>query len=355
MTASKSPKVSVISAVYNTSARLADCLDSILAQTLGDFEIIIVNDGSTDNSPDICREYAEKYPDKIVFLDEPNGGVSVAQNKALDVARGEWVIFCDSDDKIEPGMLEYLYNRAIDNDAQFSTCALICDGSDHEDIRMPYPTDGEALMDREDIIKKMILAFYRCVDDPRVKGYVTLALFKRSIIEQHHIRFISGLQFAEDEAFMLNYLEYVERAAISNKVFYHYILNPKSLCFIFFRKSRYDFGTKEKYWRMLWTNRLNLFRQFGHEQYAPSYLPILFLNTAYHALQEARCDKAATSSERSAKFVKIFNDTLQDKDFERICKAGGLSRKHRIFLFCLKPGTAMTKLFCIASQFASKN
>ena len=106
---------------------------------------------------------------------------------------------------------------------------------------------------------------------------------------------------------------------------------------------------------MLWTNRLNLYRQFGHEQYAPSYLPILFLNTAYHALQEARCDKAATSAERSANFAKIFNETLQDKDFERISHADGLSRKHRIFLFCLKHGTAMTKLFCIASQFASKN
>src|SRR5690606_22590995 len=93
------PKVSVIIPVYNTENYLRECLDSILAQTFTDFEVLLINDGSTDSSGKICDEYAEK-DSRIKVFHKENGGVSSARNLGLDNAKGEWICFVDSDDEI---------------------------------------------------------------------------------------------------------------------------------------------------------------------------------------------------------------------------------------------------------------
>ena len=103
--------ISIIIPVYNASQYLHECLDSVLSQTFdGDYEVIAVNDGSTDNSLEICREYASKYP-KFVVLTGENAGVSAARNKALDVAKGDWLVFVDVDDMLMPDALTTLYER----------------------------------------------------------------------------------------------------------------------------------------------------------------------------------------------------------------------------------------------------
>ena len=109
------PKVSVIVPVYNSSKFLRDCLDSLVNQTLKDIEIITIDDCSTDNSLDILNEYKAKYDNIIVIQSKKNGGQSVARNKGLDVARGEYIGFVDSDDIIEPYMYERMYKAAINN------------------------------------------------------------------------------------------------------------------------------------------------------------------------------------------------------------------------------------------------
>ena len=108
-----SPKISIIVPVYKVEQYLRRCLDSIVAQTFTDWECILIDDGSPDNSGRICDEYAEKDKRFRVFHQE-NVGVSAARNKGLDEARGEWIGFVDSDDWIEKEMYEYLYNDAIE-------------------------------------------------------------------------------------------------------------------------------------------------------------------------------------------------------------------------------------------------
>ena len=93
------PVLSIIVPVYNVEKYLARCIDSILAQTFTDFELILVDDGSTDNSGEICDEYAGKDP-RIIVIHKENGGVSSARNHGLDIARGEYITFVDSDDQI---------------------------------------------------------------------------------------------------------------------------------------------------------------------------------------------------------------------------------------------------------------
>ncbi|MBR2990348.1 MAG: glycosyltransferase, partial [Solobacterium sp.] len=94
------PEVSVIAAVYNTEAYLSKCIESLLAQTYTDFELILVNDGSTDKSPEICHRYAAE-DERITVIDQVNGGLSAARNSGLGIAKGAYIQFIDSDDYVE--------------------------------------------------------------------------------------------------------------------------------------------------------------------------------------------------------------------------------------------------------------
>lgn len=116
--------ISIIIPVYNNSKSLKRCLESVVNQTYKDLEIIIVNDGSTDNSLDICNEFAKK-DDRIVIIDKENGGVSSARNAGLKVANGEYIGFVDGDDTINEKMYEILLDNLIGYDADVSICSFI--------------------------------------------------------------------------------------------------------------------------------------------------------------------------------------------------------------------------------------
>ena len=109
------PKVSVIVPVYNSEQELRDCLDSLVEQTEKDIEIIVIDDGSTDNSPEIEEEYQKKYPNVKVYRNERNLGQSETRNRGIELAEGDYIAFLDSDDYVNPGMYEELYQAAVDN------------------------------------------------------------------------------------------------------------------------------------------------------------------------------------------------------------------------------------------------
>lgn len=109
------PKVSVIVPVYNSEQELRDCLDSLVEQTEKDIEIIVIDDASTDNSPEIEAEYQKKYPNVKVYRNERNLGQSETRNRGIELAEGDYIAFLDSDDYVNPGMYEELYQAAVDN------------------------------------------------------------------------------------------------------------------------------------------------------------------------------------------------------------------------------------------------
>ena len=115
------PEVSVIIPIYNTEQFLKDCLNSVLAQTFTDFEIITVDDGSTDNSTAIVEQFAAK-DNRIVIIHQENKGLSEARNTGIKVARGNWVTFVDSDDMLAPNFLQKLLNAATQNKANIACC-----------------------------------------------------------------------------------------------------------------------------------------------------------------------------------------------------------------------------------------
>jgi len=141
------PKVSVIIPVYNTEKYLRECLDSVVNQTLKDIEIICIDDGSTDNSLNILKEYASK-DNRFVILEQKNQGAGAARNKGLEIAKGEYLSFLDSDDYFESNMLEKMYNSVILN----NTDIAICQYSEHN-----MQTNKERILGYDEKVYSMLL------------------------------------------------------------------------------------------------------------------------------------------------------------------------------------------------------
>ncbi|MDD2494937.1 MAG: glycosyltransferase family 2 protein [Tissierellia bacterium] len=117
------PYISIIVPYYNSEKYISKCIDSILNQTLSNFELILVDDGSTDNSYNICNTYASK-DNRIILLQKENGGQGTARNMGLDIAKGDYIGFVDSDDFIQPEMYSIMYNSCIKNNAEMSICGF---------------------------------------------------------------------------------------------------------------------------------------------------------------------------------------------------------------------------------------
>jgi len=190
--------VSVIIPVYNSEKYLRLCLDSILSQRFKDFEVILIDDGSTDKSGTICDEYIKKDRRFKVFH-KKNGGVSSARNLALDKILGEWVYFCDSDDILYENTLETLTKNIDDNvDCTMGGYIRI---NELEEILGKNKMDEECYMS----IEETLVDFY----NPRFNmfnGFIWNRLFRRSIIEKYHLRFREDIFIKEDGLFLVQYL-----------------------------------------------------------------------------------------------------------------------------------------------------
>lgn len=137
--------ISIVIPVYNMEKYLDRCMDSVLAQTLTNIEIILVDDGSKDNSASICDSYAQKYSDKVVVIHKENGGLTSAWKAGSKIARGKYIGYVDSDDFINPDMYERLYKRITLENADIACCGLhhIYEDGNHEewDDQMEFPME----------------------------------------------------------------------------------------------------------------------------------------------------------------------------------------------------------------------
>ena len=174
------PKISVIIPVYNVEKYLNRCVDSILNQSLQDFEIILVNDGSTDSSPKICDEYAQQ-DERIRVIHKQNARVAAARNDGIKVAQGEFISLIDSDDWIEPTMLEEMYSTATQFGCDFVMCDFTKKGKEVEyTVSQPI---GEGFYDRERIEKelfKCLIMFDNIEFPPTISNWT--CLFNREFL-----------------------------------------------------------------------------------------------------------------------------------------------------------------------------
>lgn len=146
------PKISIIVPVYNVEKYLHRCINSILAQTFTDFEIILINDGSTDSSGKICDEYAQQYENIIVFHSE-NKGASLARKIGLQKANGEYVAFVDSDDFVSVDYIESLYNLIVKYNTHISACG-VCLIKDENDITQLPASTKDCVLDFDTLMRR---------------------------------------------------------------------------------------------------------------------------------------------------------------------------------------------------------
>ena len=185
--------ISIIVPVYNSEQTLQQCIESILWQTYKNIELLLIDDGSTDRSSEICDEYARKDSRVRVFHKE-NGGVSSARNVGLENARGSWITFCDSDDRVSN---EWLANM-LQSDAE---CDLVVQGFSTPMEYEPLNSEINHFCVYSGPIKDgLILLLQR-----HILGYLWVKLFKSSIIRNHHIKFDKNIFLQEDELFILSY------------------------------------------------------------------------------------------------------------------------------------------------------
>lgn len=210
------PKISVIVPVYKAELYLSACIDSILAQTFTDFELLLIDDGSPDASGQICDEYAGRDSRVRVFHKE-NGGVSSARQYGLDRSRGFYVIHADPDDWVEPDMLESLYGEAEKTKADMVLCDFIIeDTSNHSAYISQKP---KALNSRE-LLKQLLFQ--------QLHGSCCNKLVKRACYKQWNVKFPKGVDLWEDLWVNCSLLLHEMKIAYIGKAFYHYDTHQNS-------------------------------------------------------------------------------------------------------------------------------
>ena len=240
------PLVSIILPVYNAQNHLARCVGSICAQTYRNIEIIILNDGSKDQSLPVCEEFRQKDP-RILLVDKANSGVSDTRNLGLKLASGKYVEFVDSDDYLDPDFTERLVAAAEENEADFVIAPykmVIPAGASKPEQVLDKIQDELGVMSvarppevREygflpaGVYDKDTFAL-RLMDKPASYFYSVLwnKLYRRDILTGNDIQFVSEMRWAEDLVFNMQYIQYAERFVAIDKPGYYYVQNPQSIC-----------------------------------------------------------------------------------------------------------------------------
>jgi len=214
------PSVSIILPVYNAEKTLCRCVDSVLHQRYTNFELLIVDDGSTDRSPNVCDEYAADP--RVQVFHQTNSGVSAARNFAITHAKGKYIQFLDSDDWVTPDATLMLFRSAETHQADM----VISDF---------YRVVGERVSVKGDIEEDDVLSreefAARMMDNPADFYYGVLwnKLYRRELIETHHLRMDEEISWCEDFLFNLEYIRYAERFFALNVPLYYYVKTKGSL------------------------------------------------------------------------------------------------------------------------------
>lgn len=216
-------KLTIIIPVYNVENYLTECLNSIINQTLNDIEIICVNDGSTDNSPNILKEYSKKDK-RIKIITKKNGGQATARNLGIKEAQGEYIAFVDADDFIEPTMFEKLYTKAKNNNLDIAMCKIATYNNQTKEIKnnVWYYMLGVFRDFEKDIFNHKDTMEFTC--NIAVTPYNKI--YKTTLLKENNILFPEGLIF-EDEKFFFDVYLRAKRISIVDEFLYYYRVNRK--------------------------------------------------------------------------------------------------------------------------------
>ena len=237
----KNDLFSIIIPIYNCDKYLSKCLDSLINQTYRNFELILINDGSTDKSGSICDEYKKK-DSRCVILHKKNGGVSAARNDGLKIAKGKYVVFLDSDDYLDNNYLEYAmcifnnYNIELLNTGFYSEVEV--NGNRVYDLII---ADEKYYKNKNELRKDLVYLW-----DKHMLYNVWNKVYLLSVIKNNKLMF-PNYSFGEDMSFNIMYLSYINKFYNSNKCFYHYIKEREGSITSKYNSELFDIRVREYY------------------------------------------------------------------------------------------------------------
>lgn len=251
------PKISIIIPVYNVEKYVGKCLSSLISQTFTDFEIIAVNDGSKDDSLSILLHFQEKY-DNITVLNQKNCGMSPARNAGLEIARGEYICFVDSDDYVAPTYLEELYNACVETESDIACCYYYFHFVEN-DFLFEYPFRCRGVFDRSEAMNKLLR-------DVQIQSLMWNKIYKHSLFTDYDIKFPT--MCFEDMAIANKIFAHANRVAVIDRPLYYYNQHPASTLATMNADKINDFI------RAIAMVRISLERNGLYEKYKKSYLAL---------------------------------------------------------------------------------
>ena len=311
----KNPKFSIVVPVYNVEPYLCFCLDSLVNQTLKDIEIICVNDGSTDSSLKTLEEYA-KRDDRIQIVDKYNGGLSSARNVGLDLAEGEYVLFVDSDDYLEPNACERLFTEILQTNTDVIVFGTkIFPWRTREDQGWLYDVlSVRQILYEGDCCK----ALFR---EKASKPFVWNECYKRKVIEDNHIRFDESVRYGEDMIFLFTLFPRIKSVVYLPDLLYAYRCERDN--------SLMDAARKNFEWKMDMHLRIvdKILEDWSTNHFLKANMEELFYWAACFVLGEISCQSVTIEQERVIvrNFLDIINKyelkfETKEKRYKKISK-----------------------------------
>ncbi len=321
--------ISVIVPVYNTEPYLHHCIDSILAQTFTDFELLLIDDGSTDSSGSICDEFAAK-DSRVRVFHKANGGVSSARNMGLDNAHGEWVAFVDADDLLYPDFLKTFvtkFSQSVDLYIQGYE-----DSNGYTLVRTERSWVSECLVvELDDIYLDQLF------------GFVWNKLYKAVIIKDNGLRFNEQITMIEDLLFIYDYLQHSNSAYNINAVNYYYWRHESSACF-----KKHSFHS----WNLFIDKYCNLFSQYKdtHKDFVNRKLKTCYMLSLdiLRSLYIDRCDSMVRIS-----FIGKIKNMADSSEAVQIRTMTTFNNKLITFMVLYLPVTLADKLLWMSRKILS--
>ncbi len=323
-------RISVIVPIYKVEKYLRRCIDSLLQQTMKEIEIILVDDGSPDECPVICDEYA-KENDNIVVVHKENEGLGLARNSGLDVAKGDYVVFVDSDDYVTNDMCELLYKKACRYKADIVYANHFKDANGK--ISAPVESVSQDIIysnqkEIEEFALNMIANDPAEVSDTPIEVSVWAAAFKRELIEKNRIRFVSErILISEDVVFNIEIYKAAKTIVICPEAVYYYCFNEGSLSKSY-KKDR--FYKDKQLWKYVGEKLGN--GKMEREERFTRFI-----------VARARCALCLIVASETVfgkkEAMECFNSIVYDQDLQNCLKTYPIqkSRKlQKLFLVCLK-------------------
>lgn len=221
-------KISIIIPIYNTEKEyLTECINSVIHQTMQDLQIILVDDGSTNGSGEVCDEFGAA-DSRITVFHQANQGVSVARNNGLKLATGEYILFLDADDYIPADACEKLYQKIEETGSELLLFGhiCICDGNE-----VPHLLGRDATFSKEQIRKLQEVILNPSGELLNIApGGTWGRIYRRSFIENHKLSYVPGLKRMQDNVFCLNAYQVAEKVAYYDYPGYYYRINEASVC-----------------------------------------------------------------------------------------------------------------------------